>query len=115
MRWASGFATGVVALVCAELVAWGVIIAAPYREAYREFQDELPALTRTALSPAWILGLVAALALTTAGLNLTARLSERARITALAVLSVLAVALAIGTAWAGVYPFAQLAGRISAG
>jgi hypothetical protein len=115
MRWASGFATGVVALVCAEVVAWGVIIAAPYRDAYREFRGELPAVTRVALSPGWMFALVAALALAAAGLNLTARLSERARTTALAVLSVVAVGLAVGTAWAGVYPFIQLAGTISAG
>ena len=115
MRWASGFATGVVALVCAELVAWGVIVAAPYRDAYREFQGELPAMTRVALSPGWIVALVAVVGLGAAGLNVTARLSERGRATALALLAVVAVGLAIGTAWAGVYPFAQLAGTISAG
>jgi hypothetical protein len=115
MRWVCGFATGVVALVSAEMIAWGVFVAAPYREAYREFQGELPAVTRVALSPGWIFALVATLALAAAGLNLTARLSERARATALAALAVLAVGLAIGTAWAGVYPFAQLAGTISAG
>ena len=115
MRWASGFATGIVALVCAEVIAWGVVVAAPYRDAYREFQAELPAVTRVELSPAWIFALVAVLGLGAAGLNMTTRLSERARTVALAVLSVLAVALAVGTAWAGVYPFAQLAGNISAG
>jgi hypothetical protein len=114
MRFASGFATGVVALVCAEIIAWGVIVAAPYRDLYREFQGELPAVTRLALSPGWIAALVAALALAAAGLNVTARPSERARATALAALAVLAVGLAIGTAWAGVYPVTQLAGRISA-
>ena len=115
MRWVCGFATGMVALVSAELIAWGVVVAAPYRDAYREFQGELPAVTRVALSPGWIWALVAALALSAAGLNLTARLSERARANSLAVLAALAVGLAIGTAWAGVYPFTQLAGTISAG
>ena len=115
MRFASGFATGVVALVCAEIIAWGVIVAAPYREVYREFQGDLPAVTRVALSPGWIFGLVAALGLAAAGLNLSSRWSERARAVALGVLAAVAVGLAIGTAWAGVYPFAQLAGTISAG
>jgi hypothetical protein len=115
MRWVSGFATGVVALVCAEVVAWGVIVAAPYRSVYREFQGELPAVTRVALSPGWIFGLVAVLGLACAGVNVTARLSERTRASALAVLAVLAIGLAIGTAWAGVYPVVQLSGTISAG
>ena len=115
MRWVCGFATGVVALICAEMIAWGVIVAAPYRDLYRDFQGELPAITRVALSPGWLVALVAALALAAAGLNVAARPSERARGTALAALAVLAVGLAIGTAWAGVYPVTQLAGRISAG
>lgn len=114
MRFASGFATGVVALVCAEVIAWGVVIAAPYREAYREFQHQLPAMTRLALSPGWIFGLAAGLALAATALNLAWRGSERARAIALSALAVAAVGLAIGTAFAGVYPFAQLAGNISA-
>ena len=115
MRFASGFATGVIALVCAELVAWGVLVAAPYREVYFEFRGELPAMTRVALSPGWIAGVVVAAALAAAGLNLTQRWSERSRATALASLAALVLVLAIGTAYAGVYPFAQLSGRISAG
>jgi hypothetical protein len=115
MRFASGFATGVVALVCAEVIAWGVVVAAPYREAYREFQGELPAVTRVALCPGWVFGLAAGLALAAAVLNLSWRGTERVRAIALAALAVLAVGLAIGTAWAGVYPFTQLAGNISAG
>ncbi|HEU5058857.1 MAG TPA: hypothetical protein VFU21_20125 [Kofleriaceae bacterium] len=115
MRFASGFATGMVALVCAEVIAWGVVVAAPYRDAYREFHAQLPAITRVALSPSWIFGLVAVLALAAAGLNVSARLSETARARVLAALAVLAVALAVGTAWAGVYPFTRLAGTISAG
>lgn len=115
MRWTSGFATGVVALVCAELAAWGIVIAAPYRDAYREFQAELPAVTRVALSPGWIVGLALALAMAAAGLNLTWRWSERSRAIALASVAALAVGLAIATAFAGVYPFARLAGNISAG
>jgi len=114
MRFAAGFATGIIALVCAELVAWGVVIAAPYRDAYREFHSQLPAVTEVALSPGWIIGLVGGLAVAAAALNLSWRGSERVRAIALAALAVLAVALAIATAWAGVYPFAQLAGNISA-
>lgn len=114
MRFASGFATGVVALVCAEIIAWGVVVAAPYRDAYREFQSELPAITRVALSPVWIFGVVAALALAAAALNLSSRVSERTRAGALSVLAVVAVGVAIGTAFAGVWPFAQLAGNIRA-
>ena len=115
MRFASGFATGVIALVCAEVIAWGVVVAAPYREVYREFQGELPAVTRVAVSPGWIFAVVAALGLAAAGLNLWWRWSERSRVVALGVLAAVAVGLAIGTAWAGVYPFAQLTGTISAG
>ena len=70
MRFASGFATGIIALVCAEVIAWGVVVAAPYREVYREFQGELPAVTRVALSPGWIFAVVAALGLAAAGLGL---------------------------------------------
>lgn len=113
MRYAAGFATGIIALVCAELVAWGVVVAAPYREAYREFEGQLPAVTRVALSPGWILGLAAGLALAAAALNRSWRGPERARAIALAALAVVAVGLAIATAWAGFYPFAQLAGNIS--
>src|SRR5688572_29943519 len=98
MRFASGFATGVVALVCVEVVAWGVTVAAPYRNVYREFQGELPAMTRVALSPGWIFGLVASVALAAAALNLWWRGSERSRAVALAALAVLALAMAIGTA-----------------
>jgi hypothetical protein len=115
MRFASGFATGVVALICTEVIAWGVIVAAPYRSMYGEFKAELPAVTRVALSPGWIFGLVAVLGLACAAVNVSARLSERTRASALAVMAVLAVGLAIGTAWAGVYPVSQLAGNISAG
>jgi hypothetical protein len=115
VRFASGFATGVVALVCVELAAWAVVVAAPYREAYGEFQRELPAVTRVALSAGWILGLAGGLALGAVALNLSWRGAERTRAIALAVLAVIAVGLAIGTAFAGVYPFAQLAGNISAG
>jgi hypothetical protein len=114
MRFAAGFATGIIALVCAELIAWGVVIAAPYRDAYREFQSQLPAVTRLALSPLWIAGLAGGLGLAAAALNLYWRGAERARAIVLAALAVLAVGLAIGTAWAGVYPFTQLAGNISA-
>lgn len=115
MRWASGFATGVVALVCAEMIAWGVLVAAPYRDLYREFQGELPAMTRVALAAGWIFGLVAGLALAAAGLNLWWRWSERSRAVALASLAVVALGLAAGTAWAGALPLTQLSGRISAG
>jgi hypothetical protein len=114
MRYASGFASGIVALVAAAIVAWGVLVSAPYRETYREFGGELPAITRLALSPGWIFGLAAGLVLAAIGLNLTARLSERSRAIALATLAVLALGLAIGTAYAGVYPIAQLSGNISA-
>ena len=114
MRYASGFASGIIALVAAEVVAWGIIVSAPYRDAYRDFTSELPAITRLALSPGWIFGLAAGLLLVTLGLNLWPRLSERSRAIALASLAVLAVGLAIGTAFAGVYPIAQLAGNISA-
>ena len=115
MRWASGFATGVVAVVSAEVIAWGVIVAAPYRDAYREFQGELPAMTRVALSPGWIFGLAAGLVLAATALNLTRRGSERTRSVALGALALTALGLALWTAWAGVYPFTQLAGTISAG
>jgi hypothetical protein len=114
MRWVCGFATGVVALVCVEVIAWGAVVAAPYRDVYREFGGQLPAVTRAALSPGWMFGLVAALALAAAGLNLTARLSERARAITLSVLAALSVGLAVATAWAGVYPVTQLSGTISA-
>lgn len=115
MRWASGFATGVVALVCAELIVWAVVVASPYRDAYREFESELPTITRMALSPGWIFGLVAGLALAATGLNLIRRASEKVRATALGVLAVTAIGLALWTAYAGIYPFSQLAGNISAG
>jgi hypothetical protein len=114
MRWVSGFATGVVALVCAELIAWGVMVAASYRELYREFQGQLPAVTRVALSPLWIAGLAGGVGLAAAALNLYWRGAERARAIALAALAIVAIGLAIGTAWAAAYPLTQVAGNISA-
>jgi len=114
MRFVSGFASGVTALVFAELVAWGTVVAAPYRSAYVEFSDQLPPVTRLALSAGWIFGLAAGLALATTALNLWWRGSERSRAISLAALAALSLGLAVGTAYAGVYPSAQLAGRISA-
>ena len=113
-RYASGFFTGIIGLVCAEIVAWGVLVAPPYAQAYQEFRTSLPTITRLALSSAWLFGLVAALAAAALALNLSWRWSERSRSIALAVLAALAVGLAIGTAFAGVYPFVQLSGNIAA-